>query len=165
MPPILRRFQKSNPNIEIRLLEETLEGVVDLLDDGKADMAFTYSDVVGPTHIFDPLVEVPPYALVARDNPLARQNDVSLADLADYPMVLFDLQRTKGYYLRFMTDAGHKVRISHRTESVEMVRTLVANGFGFSILNARPPEYLEGKSNYRTMPIREKLRPREYASL
>lgn len=165
VPPILHRFQKSHPKIEIQLLEETLEGVVDLLDEGKADMAFTYSDVVGPTHIFDPLVEVPPYALVARKSPLAQQSDVSLAELADYPMVLFDLPRTHGYYLRFMTDAGHKVRVSHQTQSVEMVRTLVANGFGFSILNARPPEYLEGRSNYRILPIRDQLTPRVFGIL
>ena len=164
-PPILRQFQRSNPSIEIKLLEENMEGVVDLLDAGHADMAFTYSDLVSSTHSFDPLVEVPPYALVARTSPLAQQSDVSLAELAEYPMVLFDLPRTKGYYHRFLTDANHDVRISHRTESVEMVRTLVANGFGFSILNARPPEYLAGKSSYCVLPIREKLKSRQFGIL
>lgn len=165
MPPILRQFQGDNPHVEIQLLEATMEGVVDLLNDGHADMAFTYSDVAGSAHAFEPLIAVPPYALVPRDGSLGQQENVSLAELAEYPMILFDLPRTGGYYLNFLTNAGHKINVIHKTRSVEMVRTLVGNGFGFSILNARPSEYVEGRSMYRVMPIREALEHRIFGIL
>jgi DNA-binding transcriptional LysR family regulator len=165
LPPILQEFKLAHPNVRIEFLEDNMEGVVDLLEDGRADVAFTYSDVVSPNHVFDPLVSVPPFALVAQDSNLAKQDDVSLAELATLPMVLLDLKLTKGYYLRLVTDAGHDVRVSHRTESVEMVRTLVSNGFGFSILNAKPSEYIEGHSSYRPVPIREMMPHREFGIL
>jgi len=79
--------------------------------------------------------------------------------------VLLDLPLTKGYYARLMTDMGYDVQVAHRTQSVEMVRTLVSNGFGFSILNAKPSEYIEGHSMYCPVPIREALPEREFGIL
>ena len=163
--PILRGFKKLHPSVKIEFLEENMESVVDLVEDGKADVAFTYSDVVGTSHIFESLVSTPPFALVAQDSDLAKQKDVSLAELAALPMVLLDLTRTKGYYAKLVTNAGYDVQISHRTESVEMVCTLVSNGFGFSILNAKPSEYIEGHSKYRPVPIRDQLPTREFGIL
>lgn len=165
LPPILRKFSLAYPKFTIELIEENMEGVVTLLNDGKADMVFTYKEMAEATHIFEPLIDVPPYALVSRNDELARQEDVSLAELATRPMVLFDLPRTTGYYSRFLTDAGFDIRIAHTTESVEMVRTLVANGFGFSILNALSPEYIDGRSLYKALPIRDKLTPRVFGIL
>lgn len=165
VPPILQRFQAARPLVKIELFEETLEGVVSMVNQGMADIAFTYADIAGNEHDFAPLVDVPPYALVSKDDPIAAQNDVSLAELSSRPMVLFDLPQTTGYYLRFMTGAGHDVAIAHKTDSVEMVRTLVASGFGFSILNARPQEYREGVSNYCIRPIRDDVVSRPFGIL
>lgn len=165
LPPILRQFTTSFPGVEIVLMEESMEGVVDLLNSGRVDMAFTYHDLVSPAHEFLPLLDVPPYALLPRNDPLAAKDSVSLKELSKLPMVLFDLPRTSGYYARFLTDAGHPVHIAHRTASVEMVRTLVSNGFGFSILNARSPEYSDDLSSYKALPIREKLQTRVFGIL
>ena len=163
--PILSEFKAMHPKVQFEFLEGNMEEVVVLLEEGKADVALTYSDVVGPGHIFEPLVATPPFALVAESCPLARQDDVSLAELSKMPMVILDLPLTKGYYSRLVTNAGYDVTVSHRTESVEMVRTLVANGFGFSILNAKPSEYIEGHSQYRPVPIRDTLPIRQFGIL
>ena len=165
LPPILKNFSKIYPNTKIELLEETMEGVVDLLDEGAADMAFTYEDLADKGYKFESLIDVPPYALVPANDPLGSQKNVSLKELASLPMVLFDLPRTSGYYAGFHKRAGIDINISHTTASVEMVRTLVANGFGFSILNALSAEYLEGTSLYKAIPIRNKLETRNFGIL
>lgn len=163
--PILHEFRAQYPNVRIEFLEGNMDDVVDLIDRGKADVAFTYADVVGTDHTFEPLVETPPFALVARENPLTQNCDVSLDQLVRMPMISLDLPLTKDYYARLVKDAGYDVTVAHRTESVEMVRALVSNGFGFSILNAKPSEYIEGHSEYRLLPIREALPIRQFGIL
>ena len=71
----------------------------------------------------------------------AHPNDVltlSIADLADLPMVLLDIPYSADYFLSLFEKAGVKPHVAERSGDLEVVRSLVANGFGYSIANFRP---------------------------
>ena len=53
-------------------------------------------------------------------------------------MVLLDLPFSSEYFLSFFGTTGRKPEISERTRDMAVMRSLVANGFGFSIANVRP---------------------------
>ena len=53
-------------------------------------------------------------------------------------MVLLDLPYSGEYFLSFFQEANIKPNIAERTRDMSVLRSLVANGFGFSIVNIRP---------------------------
>jgi DNA-binding transcriptional LysR family regulator len=81
---------------------------------------------------------VPPYALLPAMHPLAGQAEVSLADLAREPMVLLDVPPSRTYFPSLFTDEGLVPWIRYRSPSFEMVRAMVGNGMGFTLLGTKP---------------------------
>ena len=57
-------------------------------------------------------------------------------------MILLDLPRSREYFVKMLSDAGVVPVVRYRSDSYEAVRTLVARGHGFSILNQRPASTL-----------------------
>lgn len=81
---------------------------------------------------------LPPFALLAEDHPLAGEARVALPDLAAHPMVFLDLPVSADYFLDLFRAAGVTPRIVERTRDMAVMRSLVANGFGYSLANLRP---------------------------
>ncbi len=153
LPPILKNISDSFPGMSVQVLEGNLETILEFLNEGKADLVFTYTEGLTKNHAFQPLFEAPPYALVGLDDPLAKQPSVTFYELVDRPMVLLDLPRTRDYFTGLFERRGLRPNIAHTTRSAEIARALVAGGFGYSILNIRPPDYYEEKVGYRALPI------------
>lgn len=154
LPPILRAITEDFPGASIQLLEGNMARIMEFLDEGEADLAFTYSESVDKRYDFIPLFDAPPYAIVSVDDPLAEQPSITMEALAERPMVLLDLPRTRDYFVGMFEMLGLSPNIAHSTRSSEIVRALVAGGFGFSLLNIRPVDYHEDESRYRILPIR-----------
>ena len=79
-----------------------------------------------------------PYALLPWGHPLAGRTMIRLQELAQSPLVLINLPHSREYFLSLFRQAGVAPRIAHQTKSIEMVRSLVANGLGVSLLTTRP---------------------------
>jgi DNA-binding transcriptional LysR family regulator len=157
LPPILKNFKSFYPDTSIKFLEGDMEATLLYLKNGEADLAFTYNAVLEDRQNFTPLFGAPPYALLAADDPLAKGTSVCLADLADQPMIMLDLPRTKEYFMGVFEHLGLKPNVVHSTRSVEIVRALVSGGHGYSLLNICPPDYRSDDTRFRAMPIRDKL--------
>lgn len=153
LPPILRDLTENFPGMSIQVLEGNMAAVMGFLDDGRADLAFTYDVVTQSTHAFEPLFEAPPYAMISHSDPLSNAASVSFADLAEKPMVLLDLPHTRTYFETLFTRAGCRPTIAHTTRSAEIARALVGGGFGYTILNIRPPAAAEANAQFRCVPI------------
>jgi DNA-binding transcriptional LysR family regulator len=123
-------------------------------------MAFVYDLSRDADIEFLPLAELPPYAIVASDHPLAGERVVSLRRLAGEPMVLLDLPHSREYFSAIFHGLGLEPAIAYRTASPNMVRAMVANGLGYSLLNVRPrvDRALDGKP-YVAVELKEKVRP------
>ncbi len=155
LPPILQNITENFPGMSVKVMEGDLASIIEFLNDGQADLVFTYTDGLQDTHEFLPLFQAPPYALIGLDDPVAGQSSVSFAELADKPMVLLDLPRTRDYFTGLFERRGFRPNIAHTTRSAEIARALVSGGFGYSILNIRPSDYYEEKVQYRAVPIRD----------
>jgi DNA-binding transcriptional LysR family regulator len=157
LPPILKNFKSHYPNTSIKFLEGNMETIMAFLKGGEADLAFTYEVSMEEGQHFTPLFTAPPYALMALDDPLAQQDSVSLAELADRPMVMLDLPRTKAYFNAMFEQSGLKPNLVHSTRSTEIVRALVLGGYGYSLLNICPPNYGTGDTPFRVVPLRNPI--------
>jgi DNA-binding transcriptional LysR family regulator len=160
MPQLLREFSVAFPDITVHLHEDHVQGVLDNLRNGSAELALTYDLNLGADIEFTGLEEVPLHALMAASHPLADNKKVSLQDLVAYPMILLSLPQSRDYFLSILYSLRLQPRIAYETPSFEMMRGLVANSDGFSIMHSKPTSdlSLDGRRLvYR--PLSENLRP------
>jgi len=115
-----------------------MEGTTDLLLSGAVEGGIVYD--FGRVHdlAFDPLFSAPPHVILAADHPLATREEVALTELADSELVLLDLAQSREYFLGMLEGAGVIPRVRYSSHSYETVRSLVARGHGYSILNQVP---------------------------
>ncbi len=101
---------------------------------------------------------LPPYVLVAAAHPLARLKQITPKDLSGLPMVLLDLPVSADYFLSLFEKAGPPP-IAEKTRDIAVMQSLVANGFGYSLLNFRPTSDRspDGKT-LRYIPLKGPLR-------
>ena len=120
------------------LVEGGHDELVDGLAQGRLAAVLTYDLGAGDGIAFHELAALPPYAQLAADDELAGRPEVALAELAPRPYVLLDLPLSREYFAGLFASAGLTPRIAHRSRQLELVRSLVANGYGYTIANARP---------------------------
>lgn len=138
MPGLLRAFAERHPAIEVKLHEGHQEALLDGLRAGRVELALSYDLGLGADLAFTELAVTPAHAVLPADHPMAGQVSVSLAALAAEPYVLLDLPLSRDYFTSIFLGLGLEPRIAYRTPSFDMVRGMVANGYGYTLLNARP---------------------------
>lgn len=137
-PRLLAGFRQLHPEVSITLFETDLAGVNRRLSDGKAELALTYEVGLDPHIETRVLARLAPYALLPADHPLAQQEQVSLADLADECLILEDIARTREYFLSLFWACDLQPRSQQLTQTFEMQRGLVAHGYGVALSCTRP---------------------------
>ena len=75
-------------------------------------------------------------------------------------MVLLDLPHSAEYFLSLFDELVARPRIVERTRDMAVMRSLVANGFGYSIANIRPLNKLSPDGRpLHFLPLKGPLRP------
>ena len=112
--------------------------MIDGLRNGRYETALLY-DLNLPSDLrIVNLVELSPYVLMPQDHPLSHSQSVRLEDLATEPLILLDVQPSREYFTGLLRAAGVAPNIAHTSPSLELVRGLVGQGLGVSILVTRP---------------------------
>ncbi len=160
MPALIREFAGHRPAITVQCVEADHEGLLDGLRQGRIEIALSYDLNVGSGFSFAAVAALPPYVILAPEHPLAQRRAVSLHELHEEPMVLLDLPYSRDYFFSIFLSLGMEPNIAHRSASPDMVRSLVANGFGYSLLNARVENDRspDGKT-YCALPLVDNLPP------
>ncbi|MEP1330034.1 LysR family transcriptional regulator [Pseudophaeobacter sp.] len=138
MPKVRRAFEGKYPDVRITQFEMNQTEIFSHIRRAALDIALSYDLDIPADLTFVPLVELPPYVLVGEDHPLAEKAELTVQQLRDHDMVLLDLPMSGEYFLSFFTKAGIKPQIAERTRDMAVMRSLVANGYGYSIANVRP---------------------------
>ncbi|MDB5779921.1 MAG: LysR substrate-binding protein [Polaromonas sp.] len=138
LPDILSRLRIAHPDIEVQLVEGDIENLTRQLERGSLDVALLYDLGLARSVRLAPVADLQPYALLPWGHALARQSRLKLAELAREPLILIGLPHSRDYFLSLFRATGVTPRIAYESPSMEMVRTLVANGLGVSLLTTRP---------------------------
>jgi DNA-binding transcriptional LysR family regulator len=138
LPSLIQALGQQYPDIQLRLREGTQEYLLKSLFDGQLDLALLY-DVDLPKDLrCVPLAIRTPYVALPDSHPLAANAKISLAELADQPLILLDVPPSREYFLGLFRALGLKPHIAHSSPSLELVRGMVGQGLGYSILVTRP---------------------------
>ena len=134
---IRRRFEDIYPETEIILYEAHQADLLAMLDRAEIDVALTYDLGIGLNTVFVDVATLPPYVLLGANHPLAAASELAIEDLADQPMVLLDLPLSGDYFLSMFHRLVLTPQIGVRTKELPVLRSLVANGYGYGLLNVR----------------------------
>ena len=138
LPALLKDFALEYPEIAVATQETGHEQLLANLRDGSIEMAFTYLFRIPEAFEYEVFAVLPPRILLAEDHPLATREALSLAEIADEPLILLDIPYSREYFLGLFQAAGVEPRIGHRTHSYDMVRGMVGRGWGYGIQCAIP---------------------------
>jgi len=136
LPDLLEGFHNKFPGISISLHQGTSDRIARQVENQKADFAIAS----GQSELFEDLVTFPMYQwermiLVLPEHPLASSTNVSLADLARYPVISythsFDEDSDQANAFR---DAGIEPNVVFTAEDPDVIKTYVRKGMGIGII-------------------------------
>lgn len=137
-PQLARSFALAHPQVKLTMSEGNPKRLLEDLHEISIDIAVSYDLQVPDDVLFEPLAELPPRVLVGANHPFAKRGVLSLEELAQEAFVLLDLPYSRQYFLGLFQSAGLKPNVAAQSQNHEVVKSLVANGFGFTIANVRP---------------------------
>jgi len=144
LPLILKMVSEEHPTLSVQIIEGDAAEMGELLRTDQIDLALTFN-FERPFGIdFQGMFHAPPHIALSAEHPLATRSSLTLEDVVDDPMILLNLELTRTYMLGLFEQRGLTPNILYLSRSSEMVRSLVAAGFGFAIFNVKPGR----KQNY-----------------
>ncbi|WP_158773672.1 LysR substrate-binding domain-containing protein [Cobetia sp. L2A1] len=149
LPPLLARFQRRYPHIDVHLHEASRLNIQTGLCSGEFDLAIVLTSNLGSEAplVHRELIQSPRRLWVNSGHPLLEKGEVHLSDVTHYPYIMLTVDEAANTALRYWQPCDMKPRVIFNTASVEAVRSLVANGTGVSILSdmVYRPWSLEGR--------------------
>lgn len=138
VPELVHAFRERYETAEVNAIACDHTGIIERLRRGEISLGLGY-DLDVPADIdFEPLAKLPPFAFVAANHRLAKRRSVPLSALADEPFILLDLPVSREYFLSLFHQSGLVPRTVASFEHMDVIRSLVARGDGYSIGNIRP---------------------------
>jgi len=137
-PELAISFMKDYPSVHLQIVEGSHMELLAALRQVEVDVAVCYDLDFPDDVIFEPLVSLPPYVLVSEEHPLATRKSVRLQELEGEAMVLLDLPYSRQYFFSLFHNEGLSTHIVAKAKNQELIRSMVANGLGFTLSNVRP---------------------------
>ena len=160
MPRIVEHILKENDEVSVKFFECDNQSAQDGLVSGAYDVIVCVANAMKPGIAYEALLEVPGYALVPASHPFAARPSVAMEDFADQNVVLLDLPVVSEYYASQFDLAGIKPNIVATANSLEMVRSLVGNDTGCSLLHmVTANEFTSGGDKVIAVPLEPPIEP------
>lgn len=139
VPSIISHLKSVLPRVEVKLQEGSdLRAMGRMVDTGQVELALTYDLDIGKRPKVEVIKESEFYAVLPAQHPLAKKAKVSLQELAQENFIQIDLPSSAEFLMSPFWHYGLSPEVTYKTSSLEMVRGLVANGLGVSLLVTQP---------------------------
>jgi DNA-binding transcriptional LysR family regulator len=137
IPAALRLFAKERPDVEISLVETDLAQLLGCFEREELDVAFVRRPVDDPTLLTELVAVDDVVAVLPDDHPLAAQQSIPLAALAEDAWVVPPASASRAYREMLFADcsrSGFEPTIGAEAATPEAIIGLVAAGTGVSML-------------------------------
>ena len=138
VPEIVRAFGDAYPGVQLRSVEGDATSLFTRLARAEIDVALAYDLGLPKDVAFEALASLPPHVIVSEGHRLANAPALTLRELQGEPLILLDLPHSRDYFQGLFLNAGLEPTIGASSASQDVVRSLVANGHGYGLFNARP---------------------------
>jgi DNA-binding transcriptional LysR family regulator len=150
LAPILSHLRRSFPDVEFSSHVAGFEALATGMLDGQINLCVTYDLGLDASFKKMLLAQVMPHAFYQPGDQLSKIKNLTLNDLAHRPLILCDQGLSVRHMLGLFRTHGLLPTIAHRATSLEMMRSLAANGEGVGISYSKPPTEI----SYDGKPVR-----------
>lgn len=160
VPQLISTFTAKHPKAIVNLEEGTQDQLFTGLRAGHYDLVLLYDVDMPEDLLVVKLASFAPYVLLPAGHRLTRHTQVPLVALKSEPMVLLDIAPSRTYFTRILESAGIAPIIAFSSPSLEVVRGLVGQGLGYSLLVTRPHgDHSYAGEKLEVRPIAEEVEP------
>ena len=160
MPKVISRMMTDSDDVVVKFFECDNQSAQDGLVSGAYDAIVCVADAMKPGIKYEQLLEVAAYVLVPASHPFSTLPSIGMKDLSDQKIVLLDLPVSSEYYATQFDNEGVSPNVVATATSLEMVRSLVANGVGCSVLHMKPAtEMTYAGDKVTAVPLLPPVRP------
>lgn len=144
LPDLLARFGERYPDIEVTFSTALVDELIQQVVSGQMHCMFGYDvfqrqGILPPGLTVDHLYHTELQVLLAADHPLAGRAHVSIQDLIDEPMVLYESNPHRPFSTPALGRLHPATKVKYHTSDFELMRSLVAHGAGYSlVMNPMP---------------------------
>jgi DNA-binding transcriptional LysR family regulator len=139
MPSLIASFKEVFPGIQVRMRDGEQNELVQGLTNGTFDVAMLFRHDLDSSLQVEPLMKPrKPYVLLPETHHLSKQSHISLHELVAEPMIHLDVPPSRTYFISVFEAFGLVPNVVFSSPSLEMVRGMVGQGFGFSLLVTKP---------------------------
>ena len=136
LPNVVRSFRERYPEVELHLHQGTSEQIAEMVSADRVHLAIA----TGSEGLFPGLVLLPVYrwyrqVIVPRAHPLAKLEKVTLADIADYPLItyVFSFSGSSSLHTVFSRE-GKVPKVAITARDSDVIKTYVRLGLGVGIV-------------------------------
>ena len=139
LPPIMTQFQQIYPDVELILTELCTEDQVEALQSDRIDLGFLHPPIRDRDRSLNLhlLQEDSILLAIPASHPLAEQEKIAIASLANQPLILYPRQKGPVIYEQFLRScqlAGFVPNVVQEVEAAQTRLGLVAAGIGISFI-------------------------------
>jgi DNA-binding transcriptional LysR family regulator len=135
---LLDAVRSKLPGAEVRYRIADFETLARDMLQSRIDIAVTFDLGLDASFLRRPLTSVQPHALMRIDDPLAGLKEVSLKDLGQRALILFEEGLSVRHVLGLFRRIGAEPIVHHRVRALEVMRSLAAHGEGIGIAYSGP---------------------------
>jgi LysR family transcriptional regulator, low CO2-responsive transcriptional regulator len=134
-PALLAEVRRVHPHLDLKITVGSAERSIAMLRSGAGDLGMITLPVEATDLVSVPVLEEELLLITYPTHPLAKKKSISPADLNRQDFVLFETGSiTRRLVEGFFTREGIEPEIIMETENVEIIKAMVRNGLGISIV-------------------------------
>ena len=135
LPSVIQSFRASFPGVEVRLTDRKSSEVATLVAEGAVDFGIATLPLLDPRIETDPICWREDVAICSFSHPLVTAAGVTLAELAEYTLLLLEKgSSTRALVERMMAEQGIIPRMTMELGSIEVIKRFTEIGLGVAIV-------------------------------
>lgn len=132
LPRIIAQFAKSQPTVQVRILDTGVEWLSDKVANGEADMALGPDRIAAPDVMVETLYPSAWVAWCAPDHPMAAHRHLAWADALQWPLVAAGRDHEHSVLPRLPENVAAAIKSAQIVDNVTTALGLAAAGMGFT---------------------------------
>ena len=134
-PALLAEVRRIHPNLDLKITVGSAERSIAMLRSGAGDLGLLTLPVEATDLVSVPVLQEELLLVTYPAHPLAKKKTIAAADLHNQPFILFETGSiTRRLVEEFFTREHIQPQIIMETENVEIIKAMVRNGLGISII-------------------------------
>jgi len=135
LPPVFAAFRARYPEVRLRIHRNFTSKLVERVLSNRLDFAVVSLPVDEKELAVLPLFRDELMVLLPPHHPLAGQRAISIAQIAEHPLIFPRTGRTRALFERVFSNRGLEPRVALELASVEAIKKFVAVGLGISLIS------------------------------